>query len=140
MPDYAWHDVKKVHDFSASNFLATSPNKFLDWEITTLFYSVLHHVDSYLSNAWGIENVLDHDQRKEYVSSFLPTIKKVYLLLYYMSRHARYDSTIGTSELAKAKSYYAQVRCVLTPVLCPKCGYQNLKNIGKCETCGSNLS
>lgn len=139
MPNYAWHDGKKIHDFDTSNFLGTNPFKFCDWELITLFYSALHYVDSYLSNAFGIDTILNHDDRKRYVTSFLPQIKKIYLTLYYLSRDARYSSTIGTTELAKAKLYYGQIKQVLTPVLCQNCGYQNLRNTGKCETCGSKI-
>jgi len=139
MPNYVWHDGKKIHDFATSNFLGSNPAKFCDWELTTLFYSALHYVDSYLSNAFGIDLVLNHDDRKRHVTSFLPQINKNYKILYYLSRDARYNLTIGTSELSKAKSCYVQIKQVLTPVVCPKCGFKNLKNIGKCETCGSTL-
>lgn len=139
MPNYAWHNGKKIHDFEASNFLGTNPAKFSDWELVTLFYSALHHVDSYLSNAFGIDYVSDHDVRKGYVRTFLPQINKIYLVLYYLSRDARYNLTVGTPELSRAKSCYAQITKVLTPIICPKCGFENLRNIGKCETCGSSL-
>ena len=135
MPKYAWHNGKKIHDFDTSNYLGINPAKFSDWEIITLFYSAMHYVDSYLSNAFGIDYVSDHDARKGHVRTLLPQINKNYKLLYYLSRDARYNLTVGTPELAAAKSCYAQITQVLTPVICPKCGFENLRNIGKCETC-----
>jgi hypothetical protein len=139
MPNYTWHDGKKIHDFDTSNFLGTNPARCCDWEIITLFYSALHYVDSYLSNGFGIDFVPDHDERKMHVDSLLPEIKRNYRILYYLSRDARYNLTVGTSDLTKAKSCYAQIKQVLTPVICPKCGFQNLRNIGKCEICHTTI-
>jgi predicted Zn-ribbon and HTH transcriptional regulator len=139
MPNYTWHDGKKIHDFDTSNFLGTNRDRFCDWEIVTLFYSALHYIDSYLSNKFGIDYVLDHGERKTHVASLLPQINRNYRLLYYLSRDARYNLAVGKIELAKATSYYGQIRHVLTPVSCPKCGFQNLKNIGKCEICHSTI-
>ena len=139
MPNFAWHDGKKIHDFETSTFLGTNPIKFCDWEVITLFYSALHYVDSYLSNAFSIDFVANHDDRKRWVNSLLPQINRIYLVLYYLSRDSRYNLSIGAPELTKAKSCYAQIKQVLTPVICPKCGFKNLKNTGKCETCGTTL-
>ena len=124
MPNYAWHDGKKIHDFDTSNFLGTNPFKFCDWELITLFYSALHYVDSYLSKCFGIDTILNHDDRKRYVTSFLPQIKKIYLTLYYLSRDARYSSTIGTTELVSKIILWANKTgsnaCALPKLWLPK--------------------
>lgn len=135
MPKHPWHDQKKNHDFVTNTFLASNPNIYTDWEIITLFYSALHYVDSYLSNAYRIDFVQDHDQRKDYVRSFLPTINKAYLNLLYLSIDSRYNTNVSTPDLAKAQAYYETIKHALTPVNCPSCGQLNLYNKGKCEAC-----
>lgn len=138
MPVFAWHDRKKQHDFDTSQFLGSSPNTFVDWEVVTLFYSVLHYVDSYLSKAFKIDVVFDHSDRKRLVNFFLPILEKDYRLLYHLGTDARYEQVpMGQNELSKAKTVHAGIKNQLTPVTCINCGYTNLLNRGKCEKCGN---
>ena len=141
MPCHAWHESKKQHDFSLCQFLsANAPNTFLDWEIVTLFYSAINYVDSFLARAHNIDLVYNHQDRKNLIQSFLPTIGRNYRLLYHLGRDARYnDVPIGQRELNNAQSYYGNIRFRLTPVVCSGCGHENLINEGNCENCGCTL-
>lgn len=139
MPCCAWHEGKKQQDFRASMHLALAGN-FFDWEIITLFYSALHYVDSFLANAFSIEYVRDHKERKNLIMSLLSITEKDYRMLYHLGRDARYtDVPIGKRELAEAKVYFGNIKFRLTPVTCRDCGQQNLVNKGKCEICGKKL-
>ena len=138
MPSHGWHERKKQHDFDVCQFLGTVPNRFLDWEVITLFYSALHFLDSFFARAYAIDPI-DHMDRKNLVKTYLRIVERNYRLLYHLSRDARYNEvSVGQREITKAKSYYGHVKFRLTPVVCI-CGHTNLVNKNKCENCGKTL-
>ena len=140
MPNYQWHDKKKIGDFAASQFLGTNSGTFVDWEIITLFYSSLHYVDSFLSESQSLDYFMGgHDARKKFIIAFLPIIEANYRLLRHLSEDARYNGGTTNSDLARAKNYYGFIKNKLTPVDCPSCGYKNLVNKGRCEICQTKL-
>jgi hypothetical protein len=139
MPNYLWHDKKKISDFNASQFLGTNVDTFIGWEVITLFYSALHYVDSFLSNAFQVDFIPDHDTRKKYVMGLLPIVENNYRLLRHLSEDARYNAGVNNSDLVTAKNHYRFIKSKLTPVTCTACGYLNLVNKGKCEVCNVPL-
>ena len=45
----SWHTKQSAHNVDAQQHLSES-GQHIDWEITALFYSVIHAIDGYLSS------------------------------------------------------------------------------------------
>jgi len=83
---------------------------FLDWEITTLFYSALHLVDLQLAKmplGGGIHPTSHSERRKDVGKNLDIVTAKNYNILYLLSRKARYEeSKISQSEVRNAMEKY----------------------------------
>ena len=84
----SWHAQQSAHNRGAQRHLSGRP-LYADWEITSLFYSVLHAVDEYLF-AMG-EEPRSHPARNKLVSEKTPHIRKEYHALYALCRKVRYE-------------------------------------------------
>ena len=84
--------------------------KYVDWEITTMFYSALHLVSEYLARR-GVDIPSSHRQMNKVLSLRLPHILKPYSLLLKLSWNARY---MGYDSVKYCKSnaveYYEQIK------------------------------
>lgn len=83
----SWHARQSAHNQGARRRLSAS-SQYLDWEITILFYSVLHVIDEYLESVG--ENPHSHHERKKMVRENLPHIYNDYRALYALCTKVRY--------------------------------------------------
>ena len=98
-----WHVKQSTHNYDSNRYLAQENPRYRDWEVTTLFYSVVHIVDSYLANY--NKKPRAHCQRKKFVRLTLCEIYDDYCCLESLSRKARYDSpsqTLTSDEIDEA--------------------------------------
>ena len=112
------HLQQARHNEALASQLSSPPLAAYDWAITVLFYSVLHFVDAYLLQRYGIEpkgHTAARDRRtgqripgrNDYVRQHLPQIAPAYQLLYSASRRARYE---GAYLGLKSAGYYQKLR------------------------------
>ncbi len=62
-----WHAVQSIHNKDASDFLNTKTPAYVDWEITSLFYSALHLVDAYCAKNQAEQQLSNHRERSKFV-------------------------------------------------------------------------
>jgi hypothetical protein len=114
LPDKSWHLAKKDHNLQARATLLKAPNMFMDWEVTTVFYSALHYVDAFLSTLTPPIHPRGHKYRRKIVSSYLRPIAYEYRKLNALSETARYRRYVVTSsDLALADKWYASIKNLL---------------------------
>ena len=83
--------------------IAALPDRFFDWEVTTLFYSALHYVSAYLATLG--HHPSSHHQRGVLVNN-LTAVWDEYQNLFLLSMAARYYATPITIQQAdEAKDY-----------------------------------
>ena len=88
----SWHIGQSSHNFDTKKYLAQVNPLHKDWEVTTLFYSAVHVVDSYLVLVKNTKP-RTHAQRRKLVKQELSPIFDDYDLLESLSRKSRYDSS-----------------------------------------------
>jgi hypothetical protein len=91
MPDQQKHLAQAQHNEELYHHLADATPRFIDWQITALFYAALHYVDAYLAKFAIHPN--SHEERSTWMGreSVLKTIYAVYRDLQNRSRDARYE-------------------------------------------------
>ncbi len=87
MPTVQEYLNKAERNERLSNFLASLPDRYTEWEITTLFYSALHYVNAFLELR-GLE-APHHFARYKLVAS-LTNFARQYENLSQKSMNARY--------------------------------------------------
>jgi len=87
-----WHELQSDHNINASDLMNSKNPRFVDWEVTTLFYSILHLVDKFFDQN-GPRLPVNHQDRKRLVRDLLPAIYPDYHKLYSLSIRSRY--TVG---------------------------------------------
>lgn len=120
------------HNEDLAQQLGSSPTEAYDWAITVLFYGILHFVDAYLLQRYGIVprgHTAARDRktgqripgRNDYVRQYLPQISGEYKIFYDASRLARYEgaylapSSVGNyqnlrdNEFAAARGFFRQL-------------------------------
>lgn len=115
MPRIAWHVSKKQHDLDTSDFLTGYSPTYTDWEIITLFYSAMHHVDATFchmrSSGMPIPEPINHLHRRKLIAQYLNPIVTDYGMLEGLSRWARYEEvTIVPSYVTEARSLHTNIR------------------------------
>lgn len=83
----SWHARQSAHNQDAQRHLSAS-SQYPDWEITALFYSVVHVIDEYLASIGKAPR--DHGERKTLVRENLRHIYRDYRSLYILCRKVRY--------------------------------------------------
>lgn len=104
------------HNRETSQYLARASPEYVDWEITTLFYSPLHMVDSYLFAKTG-ERPPHHTVRRRRVGAELPEISEQYRLLESLSIKSRYKlqlSTLSQAHQREALYCYEAIHAYVT--------------------------
>lgn len=114
MPRIKWHVNKKQHDLDTNSLLAKHSPNYLDWEVITLFYSVLHHVDAAIcknrSTGTVIPEPQNHKQRRKLIVKHFRPIAVDYKMLDVLSQWARYEEVAITPDIVStAKSLYSNV-------------------------------
>ena len=91
MPDQQKHLAQAQHNEELYHHLSGTTPRFIDWQITALFYAALHYVDAYLAR-FSI-HPSSHEERSMWMGreSILKTIYTAYRDLQNRSRDARYE-------------------------------------------------
>ena len=104
MPRFHEHLARAAENEGLALSIGRQYGCSVDWAITMLFYSALHHIDAYL--AGKNMHPLNHEKRDGEIENngSLADIFKPYRRLKDLSRAARYDiANYGEAELASAK-------------------------------------
>ena len=83
----SWHAKQSSHNHDVQRILSGHP-LCRDWEITALFYSLIHVIDGYMISV-GAEPQ-DHRRRKRLVRQNLPHVYEDYDRFYNLCLRARY--------------------------------------------------
>ena len=108
------HFFKYHNGKEANEYLQIKTPQYRDWEVITLFYSALHLVERYCE-VHGITIPKSHNEREETVSKWLDFIIVDYLNLYTLSKNARYESRINSTDLIDAQAYYSTIEHFIKP-------------------------
>jgi len=114
MPRLDWHIHKKQHDKDTNSLLVIHSPNYSDWEVITLFYSAMHHVDAAIckirSTGIQIPEPIDHKHRRKIVAKHLGRVATEYGMLESISQWARYQEVAISNEIVDAaKSLYSDV-------------------------------
>ncbi len=114
MPGKSAHIKKAERNLKLSEEDIFNPEKtkYLDWYVTTLFYTAVHYVDAILAT---IDiHPTQHKYRKSlvYKVSPLPLIQHEYSMLIQASRRSRYDIFYDTGDVRARKEAMNLIRCV----------------------------
>ncbi len=108
MPSQQEHLWQYRHNASFVTFLRTSEGAslYMDWEITAMFYTLLHLVDAILVEKGFKPN--DHQGRNGYVNRVdsFRQIRHDYMALASYSHAARYGVSIDAVKLSKARGAF----------------------------------
>lgn len=105
-----WREEQSNHNARFSRYLERDTPLYRDWEITALFYSALHIVESYLSKTAG--EVKSHTARRDLIRDHLGDISNEYRKLKELSGKARYDclhSELTKDEKELALEHHAKI-------------------------------
>ena len=139
MPLPLWHKQKQNHNLLLTLHINKTLKNYEDWKITTLFYTILHCVDEYLSEHPLNIHPQIHNDRKDEINNHLRNIRKDYRKLKIISEHARYDKNISNKEYIQFLKIYGKLKKYFTPITCKKCGLLNRLNTGSCTICKTTL-
>lgn len=90
MSTNSWYVLQSEHNKKISvDINVSSQNKYIDWEITTLFYSALHIINEYFYQR-GIPLPDKHNERNPLIRSTLNQIYPEYHKLFISSIRTRY--------------------------------------------------
>lgn len=84
----SWHALQSDHNRGAQQLMSKSP-RYVDWEITALFYSAVHAVDEYLRSIG--KDPRSHQARNEMVRKNIPHARQDYYELFTLCRKVRYE-------------------------------------------------
>lgn len=107
MPSYR---AQVVHNEDTCGFLGTETPKYVDWEITTLFYAALHSINRCFE-LQGVEIPRLHRERREAIEDKLPNIAKSYRALKVLSEQSRYDGRgeVDSNSMEEARKLYSEI-------------------------------
>ena len=97
MSDWQQYLRKAERNERLADELASLPQRYPEWEITTLFYSALHYVNAFLATQGQSTNY--HRERYDLLDS-QTTLGKDYDTLFQRSMNARYDYDEFTTQEA----------------------------------------
>ena len=111
---HAWHAQKSRHNHNTYRYLKHKNPRYADWEVILLFYSACKLIDAYFIIHEG-RKPRHHLERNTMVEDYLPEISGEYSILYDLSRIARYDRDLPTSDMARAATLYRHIAGKLSP-------------------------
>ena len=100
-----WHEQKSIHNYNACEYLRRESPTYIDWEITTIFYSACKLVDAHFIKR-GRRKPSSHRQRNEMVKKHLHAVKDEYEELFGLSIIARYEGDVRQSDRDKATEWH----------------------------------
>lgn len=95
MPALQQHIAQAVRNEEFADTISSLQTRFTQWEITALFYSVLHYADAFLATRG--HHPSNHQERRRLVAQFTG-FQKEYENLYDLSIKARYATTEFTPQ------------------------------------------
>jgi len=115
MPTKIEHLKQAMHNTDVSTLLGGSACSACDWEVTTLFYSVVHLIEAKMGTLGLPHNSRErHKYRKQFVHSFYRQVAADYDALYTKCRRARYDCIDVTPQhVADARKRHEALRKAL---------------------------
>ena len=91
------HCEKSSHNIDTERYLHQQIPKYVDWQVTAIFYSALHLVSNHLKEK-GIEVPERHGDMIKTLKRLSGPLSKCYHTLYEKSRIARYSTKKEISE------------------------------------------
>ena len=110
-----WHITQSIHNKEVSDFLNKETPAYIDWEITSLFYSALHLVNGYCKKNQLILPST-HRKRNPFIKKNLPSAYVFYKKLFDLSMKSGYTVGIkmNSSSLGIAKNNYSALQYALS--------------------------
>ena len=104
------YSTQSAHNKKAHDFLGSGYPEYLDWQITTLFYSALHLFNHHFALR-GIKMPDNHRARTRAIERELPSTLKAYLGLKSLSEQSRYGgrAEITARSLKSALELYSEI-------------------------------
>ncbi len=111
MPSQPQHSRQARHNEEVSSALSQVGHA-RDWEVTTLFYAVVHLVES---RAAPDHHCRDHNERESFVLANFPAIYADYKALFMMCHLVRYRCMqMDPPKLVQAQQWYAAIKNTLS--------------------------
>ena len=104
------HRDQSLHNHKTYAYLAAKNPSYRDWEITVLFYSALHLVDT---RAKITSNPKNHVARRRWIEDHMGPISNDYKKLQTLSEKSRYKPVhhlITQDEVRKAVRLYESIK------------------------------
>ena len=104
------YSAQSAHNKKAHDFLGAGYPEYLDWQITTLFYSALHLFNRHFALR-GIKMPKNHRERFKLIERQLPSMSKAYLRLKSLSEQSRYGgrAEVTARSLKSALESYSEI-------------------------------
>jgi hypothetical protein len=106
MPGKGKHKEQIESNKQFFSFINKDESKFFDWNITVLFYTILHYADAFCAGK-GYSKIENHKERNKLLYDFLEEKDyRLYLRLLNASKDSRYEvRCLGE----KARNYCLQI-------------------------------
>ena len=95
MPGLQQHLAQAARNEEFADTISALQTRFTQWEITALFYGVLHYIDAFLATQG--HHPSNHQERRRLVAQ-LTSLQREYENLYDLSIKARYATTEFTPQ------------------------------------------
>jgi len=107
------HNRVAQHNEKANRYVQVKP-EFVDWDVTTLFYSALHYADAILSRTYNAPDFNNHDDRESFMRRNNIPFYSPYRQLREASQKARYDcenyNSFNEKELKRLRSDLQKIK------------------------------
>ena len=95
MPALQQHISQAIRNEEFADAISDLQTRFTQWEITALFYAVLHYMDAFLATRG--HHPSNHRERRRFVADFT-NLHREYENLYDLSMKARYATAEFTTQ------------------------------------------
>ena len=109
--DPKWREVQWRHNLGAAEALyGSQAGRFVDWEVTMLFYAVMSLVNGWFERR-GLNVPTTHYSRRRMVKKYLPHLYEDYGRICTLSEIARYKKgyAMGDAERQKARAIHERI-------------------------------
>ena len=104
---------RSVHNHNTYKYLELENPQYVDWEVTTVFYSACKLVDAQILQN-NKRKPSNHLERNRLVKTEFPAIFEEYKYLYKLSISARYERDVDSGDKAHALNWYSTITNYLT--------------------------
>jgi len=116
MPGEKAHSRQAVHNREFVGFLDVDSTNYLDWVVTAIFYTSVHHLEGFLArHGFHPQNHADRNNAMARFASLKPVFRD-YSDLHWQSEQSRYQcvdfdrNLVKTELMAKLASIEAQIQ------------------------------